>query len=119
RALAEYDLGNLVTNRELHQVIFHDDAFCKGDMTTKFLDERKILDKLMGVQAAVDHATKQKLAALAAALAQEPGGIDSLVQKSYQFQQSAAKNVGVDEFGRRRLSAWGRRGRYEGQGRRS
>jgi acetyl-CoA carboxylase biotin carboxylase subunit len=117
RALAEYDLGNLVTNRELHQVIFHDEAFCKGDMTTKFLEERRILDKLMGVQAAVDHATKQKLAALAAALAQEPGGIDSLVQKSYQFQQSAAKNVGVDEFGRRKLSAWGRRGRYEGQGR--
>ncbi|MES2154545.1 MAG: acetyl-CoA carboxylase biotin carboxylase subunit [bacterium] len=117
RALAEYDLGNLVTNRELHQVIFHDEAFCKGEMTTRFLDDRKILDKLMGVQAAVDHATKQKLAALAAALAQEPGGIDSLVQKSYQFQQSQAKNVGVDEFGRRKLSAWGRRGRYEGQGR--
>jgi acetyl-CoA carboxylase biotin carboxylase subunit len=117
RALAEYDLGSLVTNRELHQVIFEDEAFCAGDMTTRFLDERHILDKLMGVEQAASEETKAKLAALAAALAQEPGGIDSLVLKNYTVRQSTAKNVGVDEYGRRRLSAWGRRGRYEGQGR--
>ncbi|MEA3190625.1 MAG: acetyl-CoA carboxylase, biotin carboxylase subunit [Thermoplasmata archaeon] len=116
RALAEYDLGNLVTNRELHQVIFEDEAFCAGDMTTKFLDERRILDRLMGVEEAVTKETKVKLAALAAALAQEPGGIDSLVQKAYQFKQSAATNVGVDEFGRRRLSPWGQKGRREAIG---
>ena len=119
RALAEYDLGNLVTNRELHQVIFEDEAFCAGDMTTRFLDERKILDRLMGVEEAASEDAKRKLAALAAALAHEPGGIDSLVLKNYTVRQSTAKNVGVDEFGRRRLSAWGRRGRYEGQGRNS
>jgi acetyl-CoA carboxylase biotin carboxylase subunit len=117
RALAEYDLGNLVTNRELHEVIFRDEAFCAGDMTTKFLEERRILDKLLGVEEEASEEAKQKLAALAAALAQEPGGIDSMVLKSYAFKQSAAKNVGVDEHGRRRLSPWGRRGRYEGQGR--
>ncbi|MEA3144511.1 MAG: acetyl-CoA carboxylase, biotin carboxylase subunit [Thermoplasmata archaeon] len=117
RALAEYDLGNLVTNRELHEVIFRDEAFVAGDMTTKFLEERRILDKLMGVEEEASEETKQKLAALAAALAHEPGGIDSMVLKSYAFKQSAAKNVGVDEHGRRRLSPWGRRGRYEGQGR--
>ena len=116
RALAEYDLGNLVTNRELHEVIFRDEAFCKGDMTTRFLDERKILDRLMGVEEAASEETRVKLAALAAALSKEPGGIDSLVQKSYSFKQSAAKNVGVDEFGRRRLSAWGKKGRREAAG---
>ncbi len=116
RALAEYDLGNLVTNRELHQVIFEDDAFCAGDMTTRFLDERKILDKLMGVEATATEETKVKLAALAAALAHEPGGIDSLVQKTYAVKQASATNVGVDEYGRRKLSAWGRRGRYENIG---
>jgi acetyl-CoA carboxylase biotin carboxylase subunit len=117
RALAEYDLGNLVTNRELHQVIFQDEAFCKGDMTTRFLDDRKILDKLMGLEEEATKEVREKLAALAAALAQEPGGIDSLVQKAYHFQQASAKNVGVDEYGRRKLSPWGRRGRYEVQGR--
>ena len=116
RALQEYDLGDLVTNRGLHQVIFHDEAFVKGEMTTRFLEERRILDKLMGVAAAADQATKQKLAALAAALAEEPGGIDAMVQKSYSFQQAQAKNVGVDEFGRRRLSAWGHKSRREGVG---
>ncbi len=69
------------------------------------------------LNAAASEETKAKLAALAAALAQEPGGIDSLVLKNYTVKQSTAKNVGVDEYGRRRLSAWGRRGRYEGQGR--
>jgi acetyl/propionyl-CoA carboxylase alpha subunit len=117
RALAEYDLGNLVTNRELHEVIFRDEAFCAGDMTTKFLEERRILDTLMGVEEEASEETKQRLAALAAALSHEPGGIDSMVLKAYAFKQSAAKNVGVDAYGRRRLSAWGRRGRYEGQGR--
>ncbi|HET6398749.1 MAG TPA: acetyl-CoA carboxylase biotin carboxylase subunit [Candidatus Thermoplasmatota archaeon] len=116
RALAEYDLGELVTNRELHQVIFHDEAFCKGDMTTRFLDDRKILDKLLGVQKAVDHATAMKLAALAAALNHEPGGIDSLVQKSYNIIQAKAQNVGVDEFGRRKLSQWGHKARREAIG---
>ena len=116
RALSEYDLGSLVTNRELHQVIFQDEAFCKGVMTTRFLDERKILDTLVGVEEAASRDTKKKLAALAAALAQEPGGIDSIVQKTYQFAQSQARNVGVDEFGRRRLSPWGLKGRREGVG---
>jgi acetyl-CoA carboxylase biotin carboxylase subunit len=117
RALAEYDLGNLVTNRELHQVIFEDEAFCAGDMTTRFLDERRILDKLMGVEEAASDDAKAKLAALAAALNHESGGIEAMVLKNHTVKQSTAKNVGVDEFGRRRLSAWGRRGRYEGQGR--
>jgi acetyl/propionyl-CoA carboxylase alpha subunit len=116
RALREYDLGNLVTNRELHEVIFRDEAFCAGDMTTRFLDERKILARLMGVEDAASEETRLRLAALAAALSHEPGGIDSLVQKSYSFRQSAAKNVGVDEFGRRRLSAWGQKGRREAVG---
>lgn len=116
RALAEYDLGNLVTNRELHQVIFQNEAFCAGDMTTRFLDEHKILDRLMGVEEAATEETRMRLAALAAALAQEPGGIDSIVQKAYQFQKSAATNVGVDEHGRRRLNQWGHKARKEALG---
>jgi acetyl-CoA carboxylase biotin carboxylase subunit len=116
RALAEYDLGNLVTNRELHQVIFEDEAFCQGDMTTRFLDDRRIIDRLLGVEEKADGDRRKQLAALAAALAHEPGGIDSMVQKSYAIRQSAAGNVGVDEFGRRRLSAWGRMARSDALG---
>ncbi|MHB8634830.1 MAG: ATP-binding protein, partial [Thermoplasmatota archaeon] len=116
RALWEYDLGGLVTNRELHQVIFNDEAFIAGDLSTRFLEERKIIEKLKGVQEGSDHATRVRVAALAAALAQEPGGIEAFVQKGYPFQQSSATNVGVDEFGRRRLSAWGVKGRREAVG---
>jgi len=116
RALAEYDLGELVTNKDLHALIMADEAFRAGDMTTKFLEERRIIDRLLGIEAEADVAVKRRLAALAAALAQEPGGIDALVQKSYSFRQSAAGNVGVDEFGRRRLNAWGRKSRGEAIG---
>jgi acetyl-CoA carboxylase biotin carboxylase subunit len=116
RALAEYDLGELITNRGLHQLIFSDEAFQAGDLTTKFLDERRILERYLGVNESADEETKLMLAALAAALAQEPGGIDAMVQKSYRFRQNAAANVGVDEFGRRRLNAWGQRARRESVG---
>ncbi len=116
RALAEYDLGELVTNKELHLLLMNDEAFCSGDMTTKYLAEHRVLERYNGIQEDADMETKKKLAALAAALAQEPGGLDAFVAKNYGFGQSAAGNVGVDEFGRRRLNAWGSRGRRENVG---
>ncbi len=116
RALQEYDLGDLVTNRDLHLLLMNDDAFCAGDMTTKFLDEHNVIDRLLGKEEETDAATKRKLAALAAALSQEPGGIDSMVAASYVFIQNAAGNVGVDEHGRRKLTSWGVKGRREATG---
>ncbi len=116
RALAEYDMGDLVTNKELHALLMEDEHFVAGDMTTKFLDEHKILDRYMGVRAEADDGTKRRLAAIAAVLVNEPGGIDAWVAKNYGFGQSGAGNVGVDEHGRRRLNAWGSKGRRESSG---
>jgi len=116
RALAEYDLGDLVTNRDLHALLMRDPAFQAGDMTTKFLDEHNVLDRLMGKEKTLETDAQLRLAALAAALNQEPGGIDSLVAQNYVFVQNAAGNVGVDAHGRRRLSAWGQKGRNETSG---
>lgn len=116
RALAEYDLGELVTNRGLHQLLMEDPAFCAGDMTTKFLDEHRVLERYNGIQEEAGDEMKRKLAAMAAALAQEPGGIDSFVAKSYGFGRNPGTNVGVDEFGRRRLNSWGNRARKENAG---
>ncbi len=116
RALVEYDLGDLVTNRGLHLMLMNDPAFCDGDMTTKYLDEHRVLERYNGVQEEASTEIKLKLAALAAALNQEPGGIDAFVAKSYGFGKSNGKNVGVDEFGRRRLNAWGQRSRRESAG---
>ncbi|MGB0651662.1 MAG: acetyl-CoA carboxylase biotin carboxylase subunit [Thermoplasmatota archaeon] len=116
RALAEYDLGDMVTNRELHQLLMEDEAFCKGDMTTAYLKEHRVLERLNGIEEAADAGTKAKLAALAAALAEEPGGIDAMVAHRYAFQQNEAGNVGVDKWGRRRTTAWGQRARREASG---
>ncbi len=116
RALREYELGDLVTNRRLHSLLMADPHFQAGDMTTKFLEEHRVLERYLGVQEDADVGTKRKLAALAAALAEEPGGIDALVARNYAFRQNAAGNVGVDEFGRRRINAWGQRARREAAG---
>jgi len=70
----------------------------------------------MGIEVEVDAATKRKLAALAAALASEPGGIDAQASHGYVFIQNKAGNVGVDEHGRRRLTAWGQKGRRDSTG---
>lgn len=116
RALSEYDMGDLVTNKDLHALLMRDQPFIDGDMTTKYLDEHNVLDRYMGVQAEADDGTKRRLAAIAAVLAEEPGGIDAWVAKNYGFGQSGAGNVGVDEHGRRRLNAWGNKGRRESSG---
>ncbi len=116
RALAEYDLGGLVTNKELHQLLMNDEPFCTGDMTTKYLDEHKVLDRYNGVEEAAADRQRVMVAALAAAMSQEAGGIDAFVSRNYGFATNGAGNVGVDEHGRRRLNAWGSRARKENAG---
>ncbi len=116
RALAEYDLGDLVTNKELHRLLMADAPFMEGDMTTKYLDEHNVLARYLGVRDEADEDTKMMLAALAAALSTQPGGIDAWCTKSYGYGKSPAGNVGVDAHGRRSLNAWGQRGRRESIG---
>ncbi len=116
RALAEYDLGDLVTNRDLHLLLMNDEPFCAGNMTTHYLADHRVLERYMGEEEQADDVTKRRLAALAAALAQEPGGIDALVAKNYNFKVAIAGNVGTDAHGRRRLNAWGNRARRESVG---
>ena len=116
RALTEYDLGGLVTNKELHLLLMHDEPFCTGDMTTKYLDEHKVLDRYNGVEETATAERKQMLAALAATMALQPGGIDAFVAKNYGFSTNTADNVGVDAHGRRKLNAWGSKGRREASG---
>jgi acetyl-CoA carboxylase biotin carboxylase subunit len=115
RALDEYDLGDLVTNKHLHKLLMSDEAFQAGDMTTKYLDEHRVIERYLGVAEEADEATKRRVAAIAAALSQEPGGIDAWVAKNYGFGQSPGK-IGVDAHGRRRLNAWGHKGRRESSG---
>ncbi len=113
RALAEYDLGDLVTNRGLHQLLMEDAPFCAGDMTTKYLDEHNVLERYNGVAEETDAGTRKLLAALAAAMSQEPGGIDAFVNRNYGFKSA---NGDADEHGRRVLNSWGQRARRENSG---
>lgn len=116
RALNEYDLGGLVTNIPLHNLLFQDAAFVEGDMTTKYLDEHNVLDRLAGVQETADEETRALLAAVAAALMQEPGGVDANTRRRRTPARELPAWAGLDAHGRRDLGGWGRRAVTEGAG---
>ncbi len=46
RALSGYVIDGVVTNLPLHIAIVNDEAFIKGDTHTKFIEERKIVEKV-------------------------------------------------------------------------
>jgi pyruvate carboxylase subunit A len=46
RALWEYQISGVKTNIPMHQVILDDEYFNRGEYTTHFIDERKILNKV-------------------------------------------------------------------------
>ncbi len=46
RALSGYVIDGIVTNLPLHIAIVNDEAFIKGDTHTKFIEERKIVEKV-------------------------------------------------------------------------
>jgi len=116
RALAEYDLGDLVTNRELHLLLMQDAPFVAGDLSTSYLAEHEVLERYLGQDTDADVGRRRFVAALAAALACEPGGVDAFVAKNYGFGQALAGDAGVDEHGHRHLNAWGAKARREGTG---
>ncbi len=57
RALWEYQITGIKTNIPMHQVIFQDEYFNRGEYTTHFIEEYKILDRVK------EYIQTQKLAA--------------------------------------------------------
>ncbi|PSG96649.1 hypothetical protein BRD56_09585 [Thermoplasmatales archaeon SW_10_69_26] len=62
------------TNLPLHRRILEDSAFQEGELSTKYLDERGIVDALAEEGARVEERSRRRAAALAAALAMGPKG---------------------------------------------
>jgi acetyl/propionyl-CoA carboxylase alpha subunit len=74
-ALADLKLDGFTTNRRLHLRILDDEVFAAGDLSTRFLEERKILEGLEAEAAG----RRREAALVAAALAMAPqGGLGSL-----------------------------------------
>ena len=70
KCLARVDVTGTPTNLRLHRAILRDAAFRSGDLSTRFLDERKIVDILR-----TEHAGRRRDAMIiAAALAFSPRG---------------------------------------------
>lgn len=78
-ALDAFVLRGFPTNLDLHRVVVRDEAFRHGDLSTRFIEERHILERVK--ERAAQRAAEQRegAAALAAALAMGPqGGLGTL-----------------------------------------
>ncbi|HVL86821.1 MAG TPA: acetyl-CoA carboxylase biotin carboxylase subunit [Candidatus Thermoplasmatota archaeon] len=78
-ALSHLEIRGFPTNRDLHLLLLSDPAFRKGELSTRFLEERPVLADLRARAAAHAEEARRRAVALAAALAQAPeGGIGTL-----------------------------------------
>jgi acetyl/propionyl-CoA carboxylase alpha subunit len=74
-ALTDLRLDGFTTNRSLHLRILDDEVFAAGELSTRFLEERKILEALEAEAAG----RRREAALVASALAMAPqGGLGSL-----------------------------------------
>ncbi|HEV8360147.1 MAG TPA: acetyl-CoA carboxylase biotin carboxylase subunit [Candidatus Thermoplasmatota archaeon] len=78
-ALHSFQLEGFPTNVALHQRILADEAFRRGELSTRFLEERGVLAALQEEARARLAASEERAAILAAALAMGPwGGLGTL-----------------------------------------
>jgi acetyl-CoA carboxylase biotin carboxylase subunit len=74
RALAELQIEGFATNAAFHQALFAHKRFREGRLSTRFLEEEKLLESIAEAQKAVLDQRRAEVAALAVALAAAPGG---------------------------------------------
>ncbi|MBW3581754.1 MAG: acetyl-CoA carboxylase biotin carboxylase subunit [Euryarchaeota archaeon] len=92
-ALSEMRLVGFPTNVPVHKAILADEAFRAGDLTTRFLEERNILEQVAG--SGVDRSEARRVAAIVAALDHPAlGGLRIL----HHRQTSVVETRGVVEM---------------------
>jgi acetyl-CoA carboxylase biotin carboxylase subunit len=74
QALGAFELRGFPTNLGLHRMILRDEVFRRGELSTRFLEERDVLAKLKAHAVEESRASQQRAGALAAALAMAPQG---------------------------------------------
>lgn len=75
RALGELRVEGVETNLPLHEVVFRDEAFRRGDLSTTFLQDRKIPEALEAYRRDRGRRRETLVAALAAAAVASKGAI--------------------------------------------
>jgi acetyl/propionyl-CoA carboxylase alpha subunit len=79
QALDAFAVRGFPTNLDLHRVVVADEAFRRGDLSTRFLEERNTLAQVQQRAAQRQAQERERAAALAAALAMAPqGGLGAL-----------------------------------------
>lgn len=74
RALREFDVGSLVTTIPFHQIVLKTEAFQAGELSTGFVKEHQILDRLLDEEQFYRERAEEVAVAIVAALEEQPGG---------------------------------------------
>jgi pyruvate carboxylase subunit A len=82
RALAEYDLGALQTTIPFHGIVMKNDAFVRGDLSTKFVGDEKIIERLIDEENFYADRAKEVAVAIVAALEEQPGGAAEYIRRN-------------------------------------
>ena len=82
RALAEYDLGSLVTTIPFHRIVMKNDAFRAGELSTKFVGDEKIIERLVEEENFYQERATEVAVAIVAALEDQPGGASEYIRRN-------------------------------------
>ncbi len=100
RALEELTIGGLRTNIPFHLAVLGDEAFLRGDLSTRFIEERKILEALKRQKDAALLAEREVVAAVAAAFVASRG---RLIHEMERGEPLPAQSEAWAAAGRREL----------------
>ena len=81
RALKEFDVGSLTTTIPFHKIVMKNDAFRDGDMSTSFVKDQQILERLIEEEAFYQARTEEVAVAILAALEEQPGGASEYARR--------------------------------------
>ncbi len=94
RALAEYDLGSLGTTIPFHRIVMKNEAFQRGDISTKFIQEEHIVERLLDEEHFYQERAAEVATAIVAALEEQPGGAAEFIRRNNPMGVEAADGRG-------------------------
>jgi acetyl/propionyl-CoA carboxylase alpha subunit len=110
RALKEFDVGTLTTTIPFHKIVMKNDAFRQGDMSTSFVKEQLILERLIEEEAFYQARTQEVAVAILAALEEQPGGAAEYARRHAGVPETTPEANGSSNLG----SRWAAAARLEG-----
>ncbi|HLE47531.1 MAG TPA: acetyl-CoA carboxylase biotin carboxylase subunit [Candidatus Thermoplasmatota archaeon] len=110
RALKEFDVGSLVTTVPFHKVVMKNEAFQLGELSTGFVKDQKILERLIEEDQFYEARAQEVAVAILAALEEQPGGAAEYARRHAPVVVDAPQDGGAAT---RTGSRWAQAARLE------